>query len=59
LKHVSTAKRRDYFKPLLETAAGQAGMMVLKPKQKSSEHVEDEHPKAEQWVLVLSDSGTA
>ena len=33
--------------------------MVLRPGQKSSEEVEDEHTNAEQWLFVVSGSGTA
>ena len=33
--------------------------MVLKPGQSSSNEPEDEHPKAEQWLYVVSGSGRA
>ncbi|HEY4330570.1 MAG TPA: cupin domain-containing protein [Phycisphaerae bacterium] len=33
--------------------------MVLAPGQSSSDAVENEHPYAEQWLLVLSGTGSA
>ena len=33
--------------------------MVLGPGESSSEKVEDEHPRAEQWVFVVSGTGRA
>jgi mannose-6-phosphate isomerase-like protein (cupin superfamily) len=33
--------------------------MTLKPGETSSDEIEDEHPKAEQWVYVISGSGRA
>ena len=34
-------------------------MMTLRPGQSSSEEPENEHPKAEQWLYVISGSGKA
>jgi mannose-6-phosphate isomerase-like protein (cupin superfamily) len=59
VKHIDTTKKKAFFKPLLNSASVQAAMMVLKPGQSSSEEPEDEHPKAEQWLYVISGSGRA
>jgi mannose-6-phosphate isomerase-like protein (cupin superfamily) len=50
---------KGYFKPLLASRSMQAAMMVLKKGQSSSDEVENEHPRSEQWVYVISDSGRA
>jgi mannose-6-phosphate isomerase-like protein (cupin superfamily) len=47
------------FTPVLASASVQAAVMVLKPGQSSSDEPEDEHPKAEQWLYVISGSGRA
>ena len=44
---------------LASSGDAQAAMMVLRPGQKSGEAVENEHPNAEQWIFVISGSGTA
>src|SRR5258705_12172572 len=59
MKHVNTGRIRAFFKPILESASVQAAIMVLQPGQLSSDHPEDEHPKAEQWLFVISGHGTA
>ena|SRR5689334_2385717 len=59
MKHLNTTKKKGLFKPLMESAAVQAAMMVLKPGQSSSDEVENEHPRAEQWMFVVSGSGRA
>ena len=35
------------------------GMLSIKPGQSSSDHPEDEHPKSEQWLFVISGIGKA
>ncbi len=59
MKHALTTNRMKLFEPLIASAAVQAAMMVLRPGQSSSEDVEDEHPRAEQWLFVISGAGTA
>ena len=59
MKHVKTTKKRGLFKPLTESAAVQAATMVLQPGQSSSDEVENEQPRAEQWMFVASGSGRA
>ncbi|NJR72367.1 MAG: cupin domain-containing protein, partial [Gammaproteobacteria bacterium] len=41
------------------TRFAQAAMMVLKPKQETSEQSENEHLRSEQWVFVISGTGRA
>jgi mannose-6-phosphate isomerase-like protein (cupin superfamily) len=57
MKHVNTSKKRGFFKPLIESASVQAAMMVLRPGQSSSDEPENEHPRAEQWLYVVSGTG--
>jgi mannose-6-phosphate isomerase-like protein (cupin superfamily) len=59
MRHINTNRHRGFFKPLLQSGNIQAAMMVLKAGQSSSEEVENEHPKAEQWLFVISGKGTA
>src|SRR5690349_17096505 len=59
MKHVNATKKQGLFKPLMETAALQAATMVLRPGQSSSDDVENEHPRAEQWIFVVSGNGRA
>jgi mannose-6-phosphate isomerase-like protein (cupin superfamily) len=55
--HTTTA-RGKMFKPMLNSPNVQAAMMTLRPGQVSGEFG-DEHPKAEQWLYVISGAGTA
>lgn len=60
MKHVATAsRRRKLFDLLLASTTAQAAMMTLEPGQSSSDDPENEHPRAEQWLLVLSGTGRA
>lgn len=59
MKHVNTKTKRGFFKPLMGSGAVQAAMMVLRPGQSSSEEPENEHPRAEQWLYVVSGQGRA
>jgi mannose-6-phosphate isomerase-like protein (cupin superfamily) len=59
VKLIDTTRHRAFFKPLLDSASVQAAMMVLKPGQSSSDEPVNEHPKAEQWLYVISGSGRA
>jgi mannose-6-phosphate isomerase-like protein (cupin superfamily) len=59
MKHISTSKFRGTFDVIAATRQAQAAMMTLAPKGASDEEIGNEHPRAEQWLLVLSGSGTA
>ncbi|HYO11475.1 MAG TPA: cupin domain-containing protein [Tepidisphaeraceae bacterium] len=60
MRHLSTTSaRRSFFKVLLSTADAQAAMMTLKPGQSTSDEPVNEHPRCEQWVLVLGGTGKA
>ena len=59
MKHIATAAKNSLFKVLLESDKVQAAMMSLRPGESSSAKVENEHPKSEQWLYVISGSGRA
>ncbi|MDP9175064.1 MAG: cupin domain-containing protein [Planctomycetota bacterium] len=59
MKHINFLKHKAFFKPLISTLQVQSAVMVLKPGQSSSDEVENEHPKAEQWLFVISGHGRA
>ena len=47
------------FVPLLRSMSVQAATMTLKVGESSSERKETEHPRCEQWLLVLAGRGIA
>ncbi len=59
MKHVDTTAHHRFFAPVLASASAQAAVMVLPPGQSSSARPENEHPAAEQWLFVVSGSGSA
>jgi len=59
MKHINTSSHRGFFKVLSSTRSAQAAMMVLPPGDETSEQPENEHPKSEQWLYVISGTGTA
>src|SRR5690349_7341308 len=59
MRHIKTGSQRGFFKVLASSGNAQAAMMVQRPGQKSGEEVENEHPNAEQWLFVVSGTGTA
>ena len=59
MRHFKAAAKRSFFEVLYSTASSQAAVMVLKPGQSSSEQPENEHPRSEQWVYVISGTGRA
>lgn len=59
MRHIKTGSQRGFFKLLASSGSAQAAMMVLRPGQKSGEEKENEHPNAEQWLFVVSGTGTA
>jgi len=58
MKHIKTGTKHAFFKVLAGTRSAQAAMMVLQPGQSSGEP-QNEHPRSEQWLFVISGSGTA
>ena len=59
MKHIHTSRARGkMFAPILSSPALQAALMTLRPGKVSGEFF-NEHPKAEQWLFVVSGSGTA
>jgi mannose-6-phosphate isomerase-like protein (cupin superfamily) len=56
---LETEGRREFFKVLLNSASAQAAVMTLRPRQSSSDDVENEHPRCEQWLYVIRGSGYA
>jgi mannose-6-phosphate isomerase-like protein (cupin superfamily) len=59
MKHLNVSKHRSHFKVVAQGSSSQAAVMVLGPGESSGEKIEDEHPKAEQWVFVVSGTGRA
>jgi mannose-6-phosphate isomerase-like protein (cupin superfamily) len=53
-----TRSHRSFFRVLTCSDAAQAAMMVLKPGQSTGEK-QNEHPRAEQWLFVISGTGRA
>jgi mannose-6-phosphate isomerase-like protein (cupin superfamily) len=52
-------RRSGQFRPLMNSASVQAAVMSLRRGESSSDHVENEHPSAEQWLFVVSGTGVA
>ena len=59
MKHINVLKHIANFKPLVQSVDMQAAVMSLKRGESSSDDVENEHPLAEQWLFVISGTGTA
>ena len=59
MQHVNTGKRRSFFTVLAKTKAAEAAMMTLRPGQRTSDAPENEHPRCEQWLFVVSGAGRA
>lgn len=60
MKHLATARlRRRGFAVLHATRSSQAATMTLRPGATSSEDSANEHAWAEQWLYVVSGTGTA
>ena len=47
------------FTVLHATRSAEAAMMTLRPGQSTSEKPENEHPRCEQWLFVVSGAGRA
>jgi mannose-6-phosphate isomerase-like protein (cupin superfamily) len=50
-------RRGRFFDVVLDSPHAQCATMTLKPGQCSSDEIENEHPKAEQWVYVVAGRG--
>jgi mannose-6-phosphate isomerase-like protein (cupin superfamily) len=59
MKHSLISKFRGKFDVIFATRQAQAAMMTLAPKGVSDEEISNEHPRSEQWLLVLAGTGTA
>jgi mannose-6-phosphate isomerase-like protein (cupin superfamily) len=60
MKHVhAQRRRRGLFNLILQSSNAQAAMMVLAPGRSSSDAPENEHPRSEQWLYVVSGTGRA
>ena len=58
MRHLRTGSKRAMFKHLVRTSSAQAATMVLQPGKDTGEP-ENEHPRSEQWLFVVSGSGQA
>jgi len=57
---VNTARfRRKAFAPIARTRSSQVATMTLAPGKESSEDSANEHAWAEQWLYVVSGTGSA
>src|SRR5688500_2368412 len=54
-----SSKRKTMFTVLHSSRDAQAAMMTLKPGQSTSDEPENEHPRCEQWLFVISGTGRA
>lgn len=59
MKLVPTSGRGAEFEPLVATGKGQAAFMQLPSGGKSDEEPSNEHPHSEQWLYIVSGTGTA
>jgi mannose-6-phosphate isomerase-like protein (cupin superfamily) len=60
MRHVQTARlRRRGFQVLHKTRSSQAATMTIRPGGESGEGAANEHGWAEQWLYVVSGTGTA
>jgi len=59
MRHFVTLRYRKKFTVLMQSESVQLATMVLKTGERSGEDSHNEHPLAEQWLIVMSGSGTA
>jgi mannose-6-phosphate isomerase-like protein (cupin superfamily) len=59
MKLITTGKHRRSFAPLHATRTSQAAMMTLAPGAKTQEDSTNEHARSEQWLYVVSGTGSA
>ena len=58
MKQFKTAGKRDFFRILGGSRSVQSALMVLKPGESTGEP-QNEHPRSEQWLFVVSGTGQA
>ena len=59
MRHLNTSSsRRAAFRVLAASDSAQAAVMVLKPGESTGDK-KNEHPRAEQWLYVVSGGGRA
>jgi hypothetical protein len=58
MKYIKTDTKRASFKVLDTTLSAQSAMMVLQPGESTGEP-QNEHPRSEQWLFVISGTGRA
>lgn len=58
MKRLQTGNVREFFKVVASTHAAQAARMILRPGESTGEP-DNEHPRSEQWVFVVSGRGRA
>jgi len=58
MRHIHTTSHKGFFRVLGSSDSAQAAMMVLRPGQSTGEK-QNEHPRAEQWLYVVSGGGRA
>jgi mannose-6-phosphate isomerase-like protein (cupin superfamily) len=56
MKHLKTGKKRRKFDLIARTRDVQAAMMTLRSGDASDEDPDNEHPRSEQWLFVISGS---
>jgi mannose-6-phosphate isomerase-like protein (cupin superfamily) len=59
MKLLRTGLKRGQFNLLAATRGAQAAMMTLRPGASSESQPHNEHPRSEQWLLVLAGTGEA
>ena len=59
MKHIKMGRIRSKFAILATTRSAQAAVMTLQPGTSTGPEPENEHPRAEQWLFVVSGSGRA
>ena len=59
MRHLKTGTKRSMFSVLHATRNAEAAMMTLRPGQSTSDEPENERPRCEQWLFVLSGAGRA
>lgn len=56
---IATGGKRGSFELLARTEGAQAAKMTLQPGKASDEEPSNEHRRSEQWLFVVSGTGTA
>jgi mannose-6-phosphate isomerase-like protein (cupin superfamily) len=59
MQQIRASSSRRFFNVVASTSDAQAAMMNLRPRQSTSQQVENEHPRCEQWLYVIRGAGRA